>query len=343
MPVVKERFPSVDILRGIALLSMTLFHPIWRLVPSFDYISRLFLAPAAAISQNAPFLEIAASFVKFAVGLALRFFLDLSYLAMGLFCFSLGIGLGISFVRRGGKPIFFKRHFLRFVVLFVLGFLLDFILMFGWKPHIITVLGIIATVGAETVVFLWLPRCARPVALFLMPFAFFAIQPIGATLLIDNSLSFVGAYGIFTLPIASCFGALAGIDLAEKKGLPPAKLFSFAIVLLCVISVLFWPIDFTRTGASPAYALVIAILGLAMLFLLEKTAVKNRFLQTLGYNALMIFVLEYLIIHYPWRIITNGEPIAFDLALVLAWIIIANFFYYKISFFLNARGIRLTV
>ncbi|MBI5553889.1 MAG: hypothetical protein HY917_04070 [Candidatus Diapherotrites archaeon] len=256
----------------------------------------------------------------------------------------MGAGLGLSYARSGEKWLFFRKHAGRFVLLFALGFLLDFVLMLGWKPHWMTILGIIGTVGIETLFFLWLPKRLRLPVLVLLPFVFFPLQSAGFTSAFDSMVSFGGgAYGVFTLLISSGWGAWAGMGLAEKNGRELSFGLMAVLVLLGLVSFFFWPVDFSRVGAGPAYALVISALGILLLIFLERTGFKNRPLQTMGFHALLIFVLEYFFIHYPWRVLTNGEPLVFDPVLVFGLVLLVNLSYFGIASFLSARAIRLSL
>ena len=309
---------------------MTLFHPIWRFLPS-----------------NAPILALfsSGSALSFAAGSLLEIFLGASYLALGLFCFGLGAGLGISHAKSKGGAQFYLRHMKRLALLFAIGFALDFILTYGWNFHVLTILGSIALVGALALAFLALPEKFRLPVLLPLPFAYYPLHALPVPAFLGNDAIFHGAYGIFALASAAAFGALCGCALAGgKKPLAEiTRLLLLAVALAISLALLFPLSDFERMAVAPGYAMATAVIGMVILLLAESRRIGVPAVELLGANALLVFVLEYFLVHYPWRIITNGEAYVGDPLAVLAFVLLVNAAYYFIVKFLSQRGMRLSV
>ncbi|MEM4359763.1 MAG: heparan-alpha-glucosaminide N-acetyltransferase domain-containing protein [Candidatus Bilamarchaeaceae archaeon] len=278
------RIPSLDVLRGIAVLSM------------------LFVNFITDLSYDLP-LPLQHNLATMLPG----------DLIAPLFQFVLGMSLVASVARRkkkeGEKDI--AMHVLkRAALLLLLGFFLDSSLV-GFSSlrwGFLQSLAVGLLLSYALIDLQPMPKMAVAFAILLCYSALILYMPGFSDFILSSHHG--GLAGALSYGAVAVFGTVAAEWLYGSKKKQLIEIASFGVLLLALATFASFAVPFNRLAVSPTYTLFAAgfsfVLAADVYFIVEIKHKTSRMLSVLGRNALSLWVAQYLFLYWPLIFIIGG-------------------------------------
>lgn len=305
LPKPNTRLQSVDSFRGFAIIAMILVN---------------FIA----------YFEVTPAFLQHAKGATITF----ADLVAPFFLFALGMMYRKSVMRRLSKDsraITYFHVVRRYSILLALG-------VFGGslaKMQFTLDWGILQAIGLAGIIalpFIELPSLFRAlaVAVILLVYQFLILSTWGEQILVAEHGGPLAAISWATIILLA---TIAG-DYLKPTALTETlkKVLLFSAICLAIGFALQTFVPISKANVSPSYVLIAtglsAFVYSSFLFLNDVVKVSVPFLQVLGRNALLIFLVHYVLVRFGHKLlassssyimVTIGAIVTFTICALLAW------------------------